>query len=391
MQKIYNKLWYGYFKLFIILYGIFVRVLILLSPILKKRKKKYDLLLYPYSQKGSDGYSRRFEEFFPLLIEDNISFKIQDICTDEEYKNAFKGNKPSYYLFLLKVFRIRIKQTIQIRHSEKSFVQRNLFPFYYDQTIPILEKLASKICDEVVYDYWDSVWVHNEELNKRTVNFANTISVANKYLHSHYSKSHSNVKYFNIGINLSKYLPKTSYDKKTEDLRLFYTGSPGNVKEMLKEVGDFLVECSKHIKIKLILVSSENQSFQDLNIEHHLFDEGTFFKLLNSSDLGVYALDDSVITRGKMAMKILDYSGTGLPILATKYGVSPHLIDKQNVLFCQTKQDWVTNLTRYNDHEELREQFGRKVRSMAEEFHSLKPSYLEFKALFNSLLSGKVR
>ena len=263
MQKIYNKLWYGYFKLFIILYGIFVRVLILLSPILKKRNKKYDLLLYPYSQKGSDGYTRRFEEFFPFLKEDNIVFKVQDICTDEEHKNAFNGtSKRTYYLFLLKVYRTRIKQTIQIRHTEKSFVQRSFFPFYYDQTIPILEKLASKLCDEVVYDYWDSVWVHNEELNKRTVNFANTISVANKYLYSHYSKSHSNVKYFNIGINLSKYLPKTSYDKKTEDLRLFYTGSPGNVKEMLKEIGDFLVECSKHIKIKLILVSSESQSFQ---------------------------------------------------------------------------------------------------------------------------------
>lgn len=343
-------------------------------------------MLFPYSQKGSDGYLRRFEEFFPFLKKDNIVFKVQDICSDEKYKNAFNGaSKPKYYLFLLKVYRTRIKQTIQIRHAEKSFVQRNLFPFYYDQTNPVLEKLASKICDEVVYDYWDSVWVHNNELNKKTVGIANTISVANEFLYSHYSKSHSNVKYFNIGINLSKYLPKTSYDKKTEDLRLFYTGSPGNVKQMLKTIGAYLVECSKDLRIKLILVSSENQSVSGLNIEHHLFNENTFFKLLNSSDIGIYALDDSVITRGKMAMKILDYSGSGLPILATKHGVSPHLIDEKNVLFCNSKEDWLRNLKRFNNNQTLRENLGKNSKKMVEKFHSLKPSYQEFKLLFNSL------
>ena len=212
-KKIYNKIWYGYFRLFILVYTLFVFILILLAPFLIKRKKKYDLLLYPYSQKGSDGYLRRFEEYLPYLKEDNISYKIQDICTDYDIRIALNGNsKRKYYLFLLKVFRIRIKQTIQIRLAQKGFVQRNLFPLYYEQTNPILEKLASKLCNEVIYDYWDSVWVNNEELNRKTVKIADTISVANEYLFSHYSKSHLNVKFFNIGINLKKYILKTTYD-----------------------------------------------------------------------------------------------------------------------------------------------------------------------------------
>lgn len=386
IQKIYNKLSFAYFKLFINTYSLYVRILIVISPLLKKQNKKYKLFLYPYSQKGSDGYTRRFQEFFPYLKEDQIKYKIQDICTDEEYKNAINGkSKPKYYYFLLRIYRIRIKQTLQIRNAEKSFVQRNLFPFYYDQKIPLLEKLASRLCNEIVYDYWDSVWVHNEELNKKTVDIANTISVANTYLYSHYSKSHSNVKYFNIGINLNKYLPKTSYAKKTKDLRLFYTGSPGNVKQMLKTIGAYLVECSKDLRIKIILVSSENQTVSGLDIEHHLFNENTFFKLLNSSDVGIYALDDSIVTRGKMAMKILDYSGSGLPILATKYGVSPHLIDEKNVLFCDSKEDWLRNLKRINKDQTLRERLGKNSKDMVDKFHSLKPSYQEFKLLFNSL------
>jgi len=340
-------------------------------------------MLFPYSQKGSDGYLRRFEEFFPLLEHDKISFLVQDICLDEEYEEAFKGSKSRYYLFLLKVFRIRIKQTIDIRHAKKAFVHRSLYPFYFDQKKPFLEKLASNLCSEVVYDYWDSVWVHNEELNNRVVETADTISVANDFLHKHYSSLHNNVKYFNIGINLNHYLPKKNYNKQTNELRLFYTGSPGNVKQMIHVIGEYLVEFSKKVNLKLVLVSSEPQVYDGLNIEHHYFEDATFFKLLQSSDIGIYALDDSIATRGKMAMKILDYSGAALPILATRYGVSPHLDDKKNVLFCSSKDEWIINLRKLNNDVILRKKLGLNARKMVETFHSVNSSYQEFTSLFS--------
>ena len=340
-------------------------------------------MLFPYSQKGSDGYLRRFEEFFPLLERDKISFKVQDICLDEEYKEAFKGSKSRYYLFLLKVFRIRIKQAINIRHAKKAFVHRSLYPFYFDQKKPFLEKLASKLCPEVVYDYWDSVWVHNEELNNTVVATADTISVANDFLHEHYSSIHGNVKFFNIGINLSHYLPKKDYAKQTNEFRLFYTGSPGNVKQMLHVIGEYLVEFSKKVNLKLVLVSSEPKVYDGLTIEHHYFEDTTFFKLLQSSDIGIYALDDTIATRGKMAMKILDYSASALPILATRYGVSPHLNDHENVLFCDTKSDWLNNLDQCSRSKELREKLGKNSRKMVEEFHTINSSYIEFKSLFS--------
>ena len=113
---------------------------------------------------------------------------------------------------------------------------------------------------------------------------------------------------------------------------------------MLEEIGAFLVECGKHLKLKLIVVSSICPTFKGLYIEHHLYDDNTFFNLLESSDLGIYALDNSVISKGKMAMKILDYGAAGLPILATKYGVSSHLKNNENVIFCNSKKDWIKNI-----------------------------------------------
>ena len=207
------------------------------------------IILYPYSQKGSDGYLRRFEEYLPYLKEDNISYKIQDICTDYDIRIALNGNsKRKYYLFLLKVFRIRIKQTIQIRLAQKGFCSKKFIPFVLRTNESYTRKIGIKALQRGIYDYWDSVWVNNEELNRKTVKIADTISVANEYLFSHYSKSHLNVKFFNIGINLKKYILKTTYDKQTDFLRLFYTGSLTNVRKMLKEIGDFLVDFQKEIK-----------------------------------------------------------------------------------------------------------------------------------------------
>ncbi|MDA9160910.1 glycosyltransferase [Crocinitomicaceae bacterium] len=383
LQKINNRFWYSYFRFFLFLYACLIQCIIFIAPFLKKRKKDYDIILYPYSQKGSDGYTRRFEEYLPFLENDKVSYKIQDICSDEEYKKVFKGKKYAYYLFLLKVLRIRIKQVVEIRNAERAFVHRSLYPFYYDQKYPLLEKLASKLCNEVVYDYWDSVWVHHKELNGRIVQIADTISVANDFLHEHYSSLHSNVKYFNIGINLNHYLPKKDYDKKTNDFRLFYTGSPGNVKQMFREIGEYLIEFSILNPIKLILVSSEDQTYKNLNIENYRFDKNTFFKLLNTADVGLYALDDSIATRGKMAMKVLDYAGTGLPILATKYGVSPHLDNKKNVLYCSSKEEWIINLSKLNKDVILRKKLGLNAREMVETFHSVNSSYQEFISLFS--------
>ena len=152
---------------------------------------------------------------------------------------------------------------------------------------------------------------------------------------------------------------------------------------MLHVIGEYLVEFSKKVNLKLVLVSSEPQVYDGLNIEHHYFEDATFFKLLQSSDIGIYALDDTISTRGKMAMKILDYSGAALPILATRYGVSPHLSDHENVLFCDTKSDWLNNLEKCNTSKELREKLGRNSRKMVEEFHTINSSYIEFKSLFS--------
>ena len=100
---------------------------------------------------------------------------------------------------------------------------------------------------------------------------------------------------------------------------------------------------------------------------------------------GTWCSKGQKVILGHNRLSILDYSGAALPILATRYGVSPHLRDDENVLFCDTKSDWLNNLEQCNKSKELREKLGKNSRKMVEEFHTINSSYIEFKSLFKSL------
>ena len=83
-------------------------------------------------------------------------------------------------------------------------------------------------------------------------------------------------------------------------------------------------------------------------------------------------------SKGKMAMKVLDYMSTGLPTLVTPTGLSPFCIDK-NTLFCYEEEDWLRNIELLLENKKLRMNIGKNGLDMALENHSLKDSYLRFK------------
>lgn len=380
--KVINKIIYIVFRILLWLLHLITSLFIVIAPLIKKRKPKYDLALYPYSQKGSDGYTRRFEEYFPYLTKDNISYKVFDVCTDEESFVPKKRLKLNYYLFYLFVFFKRLYQVISIRNYKRAFIHRNLFLFYSNQKIPILEKLAYELCDYVVLDYWDSVWVSNKTLVNRTVNYCHSLSVVNDFIADHFSYLDKSKELFPIGVNLEKYIVKQIYSLGSEDcLTFFYTGQPWNVRKMFGELTDVFDELSKKFKLKLILVSREKYDSPFIEVEHHTFSEDNFFELIAMADIGIYGIEDSVISRGKMAMKVLDYAAAGLPCVASPYGITPYAINDENILFAETNQEWINNIIQLYNDEQLRRKLGQNARKMMENYHSLDQSYKRYKEI----------
>ena len=376
-----NKL--SYFFLLINL-----KVVFLLSFLLRKtsfvynpKKKKHDLILFPFTQKGSDGYSRRFEVYFKFLEKDNIDYHVCNIFDNEYIIKKESGKPKDRYKLYRKIAWIRLRQVLKARKYKAVFIHRGLFPYYPDLETPFFEKLLRKLNNNITIDFWDSVWIfEGEKLIKETIRYSDKISVVNNFISDYFSFSKKPKLMFPIGVDLSKYSKKENYDLKTP-ISLFYTGSPENVKNFLKLMEPILLKLKTKYQFELRIVSRARIYIENININYFDFDENTFFKLLKNSDIGLYKVNIDEKSKGKMAMKVLDYMSAGLPTLVTPSGLSPFCTDKKNTLFCCAEKDWIRNFELLIENKNLRMNIGKNGLGTVLENHSLNNSYLKFKQL----------
>lgn len=93
---------------------------------------------------------------------------------------------------------------------------------------------------------------------------------------------------------------------------------------------------------------------------------------LESLDIGIMPLVDSVWTRGKCSYKILQYMAAGLPVVASPVGMNREVIaEGENGLLANSHADWVECLRRLIEDAALRRAFGQRGRQLVEESFSL--------------------
>jgi len=345
-----------------------------------RKNKKGDIIFFPFTQPGSDGFERRIRQYLPLFERDNTIYKVCSIYNDSIIQKIMGGNDIGRYRLFRKIFWIRFSQVLCAARYKSVFIQRGLFPLYPDQKSPHLEKLLYCINKNVTIDFWDSVWVYNSDLVDKTIKYCRQISCVNKFVYDHFKQSNKNKKIFPIGVDLKKYKIKTDYQT-TNPVRLFYTGNPANVEEFLGVVNPVLNEISEKTKIILVLVTRQKLDTGKIRSEFHEFSEDTFFDLLAGSDIGLYAVEDSEISKGKMAMKVLDYLSAGLPAVASPYGILPGAENEKNLLIANDKEEWISAITRLCNDFELRKKLGTEGRKTAEREHNLEESYMQFRKM----------
>ena len=144
--------------------------------------------MFPYAAIGSDGYIRRFLEYVPFLEKNNIEFYICDLFTDDHFRNVFSKPKYVQYWFYIDVLWKRILQVLKARNYEAAFIQRGLFPLYYDLTYPYLERLLRKLNSNITIDFWDAVFYSQPILVENTLRYVDKVTLTNDFLLQNFKK-----------------------------------------------------------------------------------------------------------------------------------------------------------------------------------------------------------
>lgn len=368
------------FLLFALALGRFVALFFTAFPFLLKRKNpKKDFLFFPYAHKDNIGTISRFQIFLPLLEKDKFSFDIHYTWSAMEDEEIFYKSKSrtKEYLFLARSFWRRLFQSMRAGNYRAVFFQRALFPEYYDQFTPYLEKLICKLNQNVTVDFFDADYGRNKKLVDATASACNKVAVVNEYLFRYFEKLNPNVCNNDLVVDVNAYQVKSDYSLKNP-INIFWTGSEANSIN-LKEIIPILEKINLTHPLQLRMISRTTCGYNSSIINHAPWNKETFFNELIGADIAIYpAMKDTEFTRGKVAYKSIEYGAAALPIVASAFGFSPHLENETDVLIANNIDEWEKQILRLINDESLRKEIGINARTKAEKFHSINSTYKNF-------------
>ncbi len=120
------------------------------------------------------------------------------------------------------------------------------------------------------------------------------------------------------------------------------------------------------------VVADRPPELDGLPVEYRPWTQARETEDLVGFTVGVMPLLDDPWTRGKCALKLLQYGAAGLPAVASPVGANLSVIrDGVNGYFAEGAEQWRLRLEELLDSPEVRERMGRAARGLVEEKYSL--------------------
>ncbi len=230
---------------------------------------------------------------------------------------------------------------------------------------------------KVIFNYDDAIMFNNRGIPTRThgqrfrrsLRAADVVLVGSSYLAQQAAPYHDNIRILPLGLNTNKYRCGTR--KQDGKVRLVWVGRPVTLGylEQLKPVIRELA--GQYPSLVLRLVCEEFIDIEGVAIEKIQWTPEIRYRALAEADIGLAPLPDNPFTRGKCTFKVLEYSASGLPVVASPVGTNvDHVKDGVTGHLAATPDQWLQKLRILLDNPALRSDMGAQGREYAREFDS---------------------
>lgn len=229
---------------------------------------------------------------------------------------------------------------------------------------------------KVIFNYDDAILFNDkghetlthQKRFKRSLRKAGTVLVGSAYLADLARPYHSNVVILPLGLQTTEYGCGVS---KYQDgrIRLVWIGSASTV-GYIRQLAPILQRLSgKYPNLIVRMISDAFIDVEGVPMEKIVWTPQMRFRGLTESDIGLAPLPDTPFTRGKCSFKVLEYSASGLPVVASPVGTNPdHVREGQTGFLVNSEQEWFEKLCLLIENEPLRTRMGSNGRTFAREF-----------------------
>lgn len=235
-----------------------------------------------------------------------------------------------------------------------------------------------KNCRKLIFNYDDAIMYSDKSPDrlslshlipfKRTVRIADMIITGSAYLAAQAQKLNSNVKVLPIGLNTYDYIEKKN-QAKDDKIRLVWIGSESTL-DYLAQIKPVLEEIGKRFdNVILRIIGDTFFDLVNMPVEKYLWSKDSNAYNLMTSDIGLGPLPSNPFTEGKCSFKILEYSCSALPVVASPVGTNSVFVkDDITGFLVSNHQHWLGRLTQLIENLQLRLNMGQAGVVRAKEF-----------------------
>jgi glycosyltransferase involved in cell wall biosynthesis len=244
---------------------------------------------------------------------------------------------------------LRFQLLIAAPSADIIIIQRKLFDKFF-------LTLLSMFCDKIIFDFDDAIFTKSDgraaprrmHRFNQTVNLAWQVWAGNHYLANVATQQLSHDKGRASAIPSIKYVPtvietgKYYQRPKSACFSMLWIGSQSTSK-YLYENSDMLEALGKRFNnLKLIIVGDFTFELSHLNVECHRWSEQVELEQAANAHIGIAPMSDDDWSRGKCALKVLQYMAAGLPVVSSNTGANADVVVQgQTGFVADTVEDWL--------------------------------------------------
>lgn len=359
------------------------------------------LVLANKSQGVAPGQRYRFEQWAPRLERDHgISL---DILPFESPELTALLYEPGHYA---------AKARWTVHDMLRRFAAVRLAK-HYDAVLvfreaalvgpPLFERMLSRAGRPIIYDFDDAIWSPRQErLNglfarlrfvgkTRTIcRLATAVTVGSRYLADYAEAYNPSVHIVPSSIELDDYplLPEATDDGK---FVVCWTGSASTLVH-LEAAREALERLATMVPLVVKVIGSRppERPFAGAETRFIRWSAQGEAQEVGDCHVGIMPLPDNEVTRGKCAMKALQYMATGRPAVVSPVGANLDVVTHgENGLLASSTEDFVSSLLELARSPDLRKKLGLAARKTVERRFSAEVASRKFAAVVASVVDRR--
>ena len=332
----------------------------------------------------------RCEQFFGFFEENGVRCQLR-YAYGQRYNSVIHHRWSSSYKFLCRLKR-GFHQVMIPKEADIVFLQRTAFPHF-----PGFEFLLSQRNLPVVFDFDDNLTVNgagDRSLARETTfelaaSWANQLIAGNQFLADQAARPEKTAVIPTV-IDTQRYVP---VDRPNQGKVIIgWMGTSGNFPSLLEIVPTLsrVLKANPDTKVRIVSNATFLPFATHPQVEQIPWTSANEISLLQSFDIGLMPLVDSLLTRGKCAFKMIQYMAVGCPVVVSAVGANVEVFGNEGEPsgYLQKDFDWDEALEDLIRSRTKRLSMGQNGRNRVESNYSIDavaPRYLE---IFDRLLQN---